>query len=140
MHQQRFAIGECAAQMGRQEMPHFYACSGLQREAQFKAFGVLAAKSNGMNLADAQRRKVVQDRSRAAGLAADVDDVAHAQAGFDGDFLFARINLKIPIQAEIADDCQAEAGVAAGDLLESSQVHGLRIVVWGECHRGRFRF
>src|SRR5438046_4054436 len=123
IYQERLAVGKRAAEIGRQEMPEPHAWAALQGQTQFKTFAVLAAKSNRMNLTDTERRKIVQDRPGSAWLRTDVDDVVNGQAGFNRDFLPGWIHLEIPVEAEIADDRHAEAGVTVGDLLESGEVH-----------------
>ena len=122
-HRQRLAVGESASQRCLKEAIRIDAGPSPQRLIQLETFAVLAAETDRVNVADAQGRKIVQNRAGAAWLRADIDDVVHRQAGFDGDFLFVRIDFKVTVEAEIADNRDAEMGVSIGDVLESGQVH-----------------
>src|SRR6266550_8374291 len=122
-HHERFAVGERAAFGRLGELAEFHSWFRLERAHQFKSLAVLATKAHRKNFADAEGDEVVEDRARGAGLRANVDDVVNGQAGFERSLLFARINLEITIETEVADDRDAQGSIARGDLLEAGEVH-----------------
>src|SRR6266699_3895016 len=120
---QRFAIGECSAVLGLEEIIQPNSWAAFQGAAQFKAFAILPDETDGIDGSDSQRGKVVEDGSSSARLGADIDHVVHGQAGFKGNFLLGRIDFQVAVEAEIAKDGDAQAGVVLDDGFEARAVH-----------------
>ena len=66
--QQRLAVGKRGTQRRAQETVHPHAWQSFQRPHQLKTLAVIAREAEGKDLADAQRRQVVDDGAGAAGL------------------------------------------------------------------------
>lgn len=77
-----------------------------------------------MDFANAQCDEIIQDGSGGTGLGTNVGDVMDGEVGFDGNFGFRRVDFEIAVEAEIADDCDAELTILAGEGLEAGCIHG----------------
>src|SRR5438105_4614983 len=86
---ERLAISKGPALIGFPEMLEANPGSAAECGSQFEAFAVFPGKPNGINIPDAKRGQIVQNRSGAAGLAANVDNVVNRQAGLNREFLLA---------------------------------------------------
>src|SRR4051812_24987082 len=95
----------------------------VQRVEQFVAFTIFPAKTYGEYTAHAKGKEVVENGSRSPGLRTHVDDVVRRATGFNGEFIQRGINLEITIQAEIAQQTDAEVGIAGSELGETLGVH-----------------
>ena len=62
-------------------------------------------------------------RPGAAGLSAHVDAVVNGQAGFQGGFLFGGVYLEVAVEAEVAEDGDAQIGVTVNCGTKAVGVH-----------------
>jgi hypothetical protein len=99
------------------------ASSRRQRAPQLVALAVVAAEADGMDLADAERDEVVEDRPGRARLAADLDHVVHGQAGLDRHLLLRGVDVQVTVEEEVAHDADAQPRIPAGDGGEALGVH-----------------
>jgi hypothetical protein len=99
--------------------------AGLRRERTLElvALAVVAAEADGMDLADAERDEVIEDRTGRARLAADLDHVVHGQPGLDRRLLLPRVDMQVPVEEEVAHDADAQPRIPSGDGLETLGVH-----------------
>ena len=104
---ERLAVDRRDSRGRREEMLQAHAGLGLERPAQLVALAVVAAKADGMDLADAEGDQVVEDRARRPRLAPDFDDVVNRQAGFDRRLGFRGVDVQIPVEEEVAHHADA---------------------------------
>ena len=99
---------------------------GGEGAPQFVAFTIVAAEAGDMDGADAEGGEIVEDGAGGAGLGADADDIVDREAGFDGGSPVSAEStlLEVTVEADIADDGDAEGGVAAGEGMETLGAHG----------------
>src|SRR6185369_4239577 len=79
------------------------------------------------------------NRPSSSGLRANIGDIVNRQTGFKRDFVAGRVQLQIPIQAEIACDADTEPPEITTDGLETVGRHGCRLSACKDAVQQRFR-
>ena len=120
---ERLAVDRRDSRGRRDEMLEAHAGLGFERPAQLVALAVVAAKADGMDLADPEGDQVVEDRAGCTRLAPDLHDVVNRQAGFDRRLGFRGVDMQVPVEKEVAHDADAQLGIAIGDGVKTFGVH-----------------
>ena len=95
-----------------------------QLPAQLVSLAVVAAKADGVDLADSESDQVVDDRPGRARLGADLDHIVHLEPGLDRNVFLGGIDVQISIEEEVAHDRDLQSVVTTRDGREAIGVHG----------------
>jgi hypothetical protein len=127
-HDYRFGVTERASVRGGEEGIGVDTGELGEGLPELMAFGVVAGEADGMEGTDAEGDEVIEYGAGGSGLGAHACDVMDGQPGFEGGLLPGGVDLEVPVEAKIAENRDAEVGVAGGDLLESRAVHGVSLL------------
>jgi hypothetical protein len=103
--QQGLGVGEGVPRRNGHKTRQIDALPGGERTVQLKALAVVATESEAPDRAHPESDQVVEHSTRGPRQAPNPGDVVHRQPGLDGDLGSSRIDIEIPIEAEVSEQC-----------------------------------
>ena len=121
--EERLGVRERAAFRGAEKVIQGHPRHRAQGAEQFEALAILAAETDGPELAGAESAEVLDDVTGGAGRAAHLGDIVHRQAGLEGGLGLGGIDVEVAVEREIANDADAELRKAGGQGSEALRGH-----------------
>ena len=96
----------------------------MQAAPQIVPFAVVADRPDGVECSRAERRQIVHDRSRGAGICSNLRDLVGGLPGLDARLRKLRVGFEILVEKEIAEDGNSPRRETIEKFVEPFNFHG----------------